>query len=242
KGKAVFGDSASATTEVIISGDSVVIEAHFEKILCTLAVSVDTGIMLISSPYGEPVSVATVPADSLFFSHWVPGDSNVVLDDSASDTTMAVLTGNATVDAVYLIRLQDIVATHVAGRYAQAFDLGLSLPGAPDSVKIYYTLDGSEPTEDSALFVSALQIDDTVTVKARAFCPPHYYPGPVFNARYFKNTPPVINVDSIALERDSIITESKLDSHYVTALDDSLVVFQSVKVNDVEQATSNSNV
>lgn len=47
--------------------------------------------------------------------------------------------------------------------------LDVNLGSATAGAKIYYTLDGSEPTEKSSLYENTLSVDQTVTLKARAF-------------------------------------------------------------------------
>lgn len=47
--------------------------------------------------------------------------------------------------------------------------IDVNLGSATAGARIYYTLDGSEPTENSQLYKGALSIDKTTTIKARSF-------------------------------------------------------------------------
>jgi hypothetical protein len=53
------------------------------------------------------------------------------------------------------------------GFYDEAIELIIS--SETDEADIYFTLDGSEPTQESLLYVEPVYLDSTVTVKARAF-------------------------------------------------------------------------
>jgi len=51
------------------------------------------------------------------------------------------------------------------------FDLTVRVACATDGAEIRYTLDGSEPTAESALYAEPIQLAETTSVRARAFAP-----------------------------------------------------------------------
>ena len=54
---------------------------------------------------------------------------------------------------------------------AATLQLQLSLPaGSPEGATVRYTLDGSEPTASSPVYVTPITINKTATVRAKAFC------------------------------------------------------------------------
>ncbi len=53
----------------------------------------------------------------------------------------------------------------------QPFEVKLQAPSAPPESVIRYTLDGSDPTQQSALYTSPLSVTRSVRVKARTFSP-----------------------------------------------------------------------
>ncbi len=57
------------------------------------------------------------------------------------------------------------------GIYAQPFKVALLAPGAPPEAMIRYTLDGSVPTAQSALYAGSLHVSHSVQLKARTFVP-----------------------------------------------------------------------
>ncbi len=71
-----------------------------------------------------------------------------------------------------------------AGNYAASQMLSLS--AVPPSSTIRYTTDGSIPTDTSFIYVSALQLDTTQTIRARVFTP-GLIPGNVGSSSYFIN-------------------------------------------------------
>lgn len=58
--------------------------------------------------------------------------------------------------------------------------IDVNLGSATAGARIYYTLDGSEPTENSQLYKGTLSIDKTTTIKARAF-KEGYLPSRIFS-------------------------------------------------------------
>jgi len=69
--------------------------------------------------------------------------------------------------ASYLLEALMPSFSPVAGSYSAPQTVTIS--SASDSVKIYFTLDGSEPTETSPLYSSPVLIDTNKTLKAKAF-------------------------------------------------------------------------
>ena len=78
---------------------------------------------------------------------------------------------------------------------------------------IHYTMDGSTPTEDSPVFNSALTIDGTTTVKAKAW-KTGYQPSPVATATYS-----ITNLITIAEARSLPVNEYALVQGIVTFVD-----------------------
>lgn len=66
----------------------------------------------------------------------------------------------------------------------QSVSFTCSTPGA----QIYYTLNGSEPTEDSFLYSAPLSIYETITLNVRAYAP-GYYPSDIQGSRYYIGNP-----------------------------------------------------
>ena len=54
-----------------------------------------------------------------------------------------------------------------AGTYTETQNVEISC--ATEGANIYYTTDGTDPTEDSYLYISAIEIDETTTIKAIAY-------------------------------------------------------------------------
>jgi predicted alpha-1,2-mannosidase len=65
-------------------------------------------------------------------------------------------------------------------------NIPVSLASLTDSVKIYYTLDGSAPTENSIPYIEPLTITSSLTLKAKAF-KKGYFPSEIFETS-FSNT------------------------------------------------------
>ncbi len=61
----------------------------------------------------------------------------------------------------------DPVISPEGGSYDQA--QAITITCQTDDAEIYYTLDGSEPDQTAILYVDAFEIDDNITVKARAY-------------------------------------------------------------------------
>ena len=60
------------------------------------------------------------------------------------------------------------------------------------NAKIYYTLDGSKPTRQSNLYIEPFQVNETTTVRARAFLagrPPSYVTTQIFGSLDFQDPP-----------------------------------------------------
>ncbi len=86
-----------------------------------------------------------------------------------------------------------VVFSHESGVINSAISLVLS--GATSEEVIRYTINGDTPTETSALYTSAIQIDKNTTVKAQIFLE-NYLPSPVFTNSYILNSTSLTFTDS----------------------------------------------
>jgi len=91
----------------------------------------------------------------------------------------------------------------------------LALSVSSTTAKIYYTIDGTTPTESSALYSSPGTISSTLLVKARVF-DENSLPGRVVSHKYYSETPsgvlisshlPIIVLDSLG---EAIVDEPKI--------------------------------
>jgi hypothetical protein len=100
---------------------------------------------------------------------------------AATDTSL-----NVSYDTVTITRLNDTVKAIVASDVNTALRSGtfwVKLTCATPGAKIYYTLDGSIPTEQSTPFVDDIKIDSTRTLRARGYASPRVA-GPVLTLAY----------------------------------------------------------
>lgn len=90
------------------------------------------------------------------------------------------------------------------GRVAsEPFQLTVALSqGAPEGCVVRYTLDGTEPTEDSSVFSSPLNVDRTMTVRAKLFCDGYLSPRATTQNYIFLGREMPMPVVSIVTNRD----------------------------------------
>lgn len=79
------------------------------------------------------------------------------------------------------------------GTFITPFDLRLAAPAT--NATLYYTLDGTMPTNTSRVYTEPIRISGTVQVRARAFVPGRL-PGPPRSEVYFALAPSVVNSTS----------------------------------------------
>ncbi len=87
--------------------------------------------------------------------------------------------------SVNLLRTDKPELSHEAGNYYSPFNLSITA----DDARIYYTLDGSEPDEESHLYDEPLEIDYHTIVKAIAYSD-NYFQSEVTTAQYYILHPP----------------------------------------------------
>jgi|GEM_PF-1223043 len=87
---------------------------------------------------------------------------------------------------IYQSQVTTPIATPSAGTYTSAQTISFSF--VSQDTNIYYTLDGSEPTDSSTRYTSAIVISTTTTLKAKAYRP-GYLPSNTFTSTY------AINID-----------------------------------------------
>ncbi len=150
---------------------------------------VDGGYLALLNPQGTVVSVFNYPTQRVdvaygrdvihpnitgFFPKPMPGEPN--------STKGANFTS-------------EINFSRAGGTFISSFNLQLSTDDA-DAV-IYYTLDGSVPTDDSAIYTGPIPITGSRQVRARAFDTAHgLMPGPVHSESYIQLDSSLLNTTS----------------------------------------------
>lgn len=118
---------------------------------------------------GGKVTLTATPASGYAFTGWsVSENGGTFSDASANPTTFTMGTANATVTANF--EQSSTVAnpsfTVSEGTYNEAQSVEINCP--TDGATIYYTIDGNDPTTESAVYSSAIAVNATTTIKAFA--------------------------------------------------------------------------
>lgn len=101
-----------------------------------------------------------------YLANWLP---------SAISTGTYTVTGQANISAP--------VFMPPAGTYATTQFVSINTSTYPAGAAVRYTLDGTEPTESSQLYTAAIPINNTTTVKAKAFAS-NWLPSQTYSAIY----------------------------------------------------------
>lgn len=115
------------------------------------------------------VTLTATPASGYSFKGWsVEGTGSTLSSTSSNPTTFTMGTANSTVTAVF--EESTIVANPTfsvaEGTYNAAQSVTLSCP--TDGATIYYTTDGTAPTSSSTEYTGAIDVNETMTIKAIA--------------------------------------------------------------------------
>lgn len=102
-----------------------------------------------------------------------------------------------------------------------SFSLTLTVPeGSPEGTEIRYTTDGSEPTQNSALYGSEIAVRTTQTIRAKLFCPGYLSPRSTTHSYIFLGRDMTLPVISI-VTNNKYLTDSKIgilvDGNYSNA-------------------------
>ncbi|MBR3573307.1 MAG: chitobiase/beta-hexosaminidase C-terminal domain-containing protein [Bacteroidales bacterium] len=139
--------------------------------------------------YNSETTLTATPADGYLFSNWTLNGEVVSTD--------AELTVTVTEDAAYVanfVAMDQVAAptfSPAAGTYTSDQDLYVTINSATAGATIYYTTDGTTPTETSTVYSTPVDITETTTIKAIATAE-NMLPSEVAEATYTIN--PVYNV------------------------------------------------
>jgi hypothetical protein len=118
----------------------------------------------------------------------------IIIDTTTTIKAIASRTGmtsSAIADATYTIDFPDVAAPDIdppAGTYTT--DQQVTITSTTSGAAIYYTTDGSDPTEASSLYSAAFTVSVSSTVRARAYRE-HMDPSPITDAAYVIDYPDV---------------------------------------------------
>ncbi len=159
---------------------------------------------------GGKVTLTAAPVEGYSFTGWSV-DSGTLSSSTDNPTTFTMGTTNATVTANFAAG--SIVAnpsfTVSEGTYNEAQSVEINCP--TDGATIYYTIDGNDPTTESAVYSSAIAVNATTTIKAFAVKDGMTNSG-VASATYtLKCATPTITVPSGAFLNTKEVTMSSSD-------------------------------
>lgn len=152
----------------------------------------------------------------------------VVVTDAAGNSVAGSVTITRNLDPVKAVVLSDVNGSLRAG----SFDVTLSC--ATTGAKIYYTLDGEDPTELSTLYSSAVRIDSTRTLKARAFLSPRA-PSAIASQKYNLAVPVSVssgNNHTLVLMSDGSLWGLGNNGSNAFAESDQTFIMEPVKIDD----------
>lgn len=125
-----------------------------------------------------------------------------------------------------------------AGNYSSAQNVEILC--ATEGATIHYTLDGTDPTEESAVYETALTITEPTTVKAKAYKQDCIASG-IAEAFYNVNTTPTITVDAETLNFENVNETKTVNvSSFNLASDITVAVSENFTV-DAETITMNTD-
>lgn len=134
-----------------------------------------------------------------------------IVDGSDDWGYMAVATpGQSNCGSLVKTLLPDPVFSHHGRVTTTPFVLSVSKPDdAPEDAQIFYTLDGSEPTEESDLWTDDLEIDGSTVVRAVLRCEGYITPRSLTQSYIFEDsTISSLPVVSLVMDNDHIFGDS----------------------------------
>ena len=168
--KAVSGGEGYAVSEVGTAAYEILVSAQMPMLTPDAGTYVDSVEVVMSSPTAGASVYYTLDGsepteESLLY------EEPLVLEETTTVKAIAGGTGyvaSEVAESAYEIVRYALspVASEAGGFYVDSVEVTLSSPTA--GVLVYYTLDGSEPTEASSQYSDPLMLEETTTVKAIA--------------------------------------------------------------------------
>lgn len=168
-------DNVSLSDDVITSESDVTISADVllpDESYTLNSVTISYTAIPFTADSGEPVSgTMTASGNNYSFDLGSFADfTTVTYQIAAVATTPDGIQTTGRYNGSFVVTNEDVtspvVFSPVAGTYQNLVTVTLS--SATEGAKIYFTLDGSDPTVDSTEYTAALSLDETTTVKAIA--------------------------------------------------------------------------
>ncbi len=150
-----------------------------QELHATFKISSSGEELIITDPQGQTidsVEFGAIPAD-ISFGRQPDGGSQWYYFDEPTP-------GAANVTNGYQEFAPDVNFSHDGGFYDTPFQLALTAEG--ENINIYYTLDGSEPSDTSEVYSYPISIDSIMVVRARVFAN-GMLPGKTITNTYFVN-------------------------------------------------------
>lgn len=113
--------------------------------------------------------------------------------------------GAANAEKTYDARAEKPVFSAMGGLYAAGETLELTIE-APEGVHVYYTLDSSDPTRDSALYTGPITLNKTTVVRAAAFGA-DLYPSYIETQSYLFGLSHTVRVVSVVSDPEGLFSD-----------------------------------
>jgi len=146
---------------------------------------------------------------------WLVAFRNSALQDSAWDNVGFRLV-RSNIDALIPQVVADPVINPTGGTYDTAQTITITC--ITDGASIYYTNDGSDPTESSTLYTASIELSESATIKAKAFkaaCTPSNIVSEVYAINVTGTTEDLVFVESGTFDRGTV-SSFYIGEHEVT--------------------------
>lgn len=118
---------------------------------------------------GATVTLTATPASGYAFKEWsVTGKGSTLSSTSSNPTTFTMGTANSTVTAVFEASTTVANPTFTVSEGTYNEEKSVELNCETDGATIYYTTDGTAPTSSSTEYTGAIDVNETMTIKAIA--------------------------------------------------------------------------